>query len=187
MADEEDLGLDDNIEDDGGSSKKKGGAGGFLPSLLKWVAIAVGAIILIVVVVVITMNIMNKNGNGTVSVVPASSEYTGKREDLDWYSSIGSIQASTIDTPSASVVFEVVLGYKKDDKAASTEITRRQIQIKNYLRQFISSKQKTELKGKNTQALEEKLSMEIRNYINDNILQDSKIRDVLFLQLSVAE
>ena len=34
MADEEDLGLDDNIEDDGGSSKKKGGAGGFLPSLL---------------------------------------------------------------------------------------------------------------------------------------------------------
>ena len=184
MADEEDLGLDDGIEDDGGSSKKKGGAGGFLPSLLKWVAIAVGAIILIVVVVVITMNIMNKNGNGTVSVVPASSEYTGKREDLDWYQSIGSIQTSTIDNPPASVVVEVVLGYKTDDKSASTEITKKQIQIKNFLRQYFSSKSKTELKGVRN---EEKLSLEIRNSINDDILQNSKIRDVLFLQLSVVE
>lgn len=184
MADDEDLGLDDNIEDDGGKSKKKGGAGGLLPSLLKWVAIGVGAIILIVVVVIITMNIMNKNGNGTVPVVPATSQYTGTTEDLDWYQAIGQISTQTVDNPPASVMVEVVLGYKTDDKAASTEITKRQIQIKNFLRQYFSSKSKSQLKGVQN---EKKLSMEIRNSINDDILQNSKIRDVLFLQLNVIE
>lgn len=182
MADDEDLGLDDGAEGDGGKSAKKGG-GGIIPTLLKWVAVAVGAIILIVVVVVITMNIMNKNGNGTGSVVPASSEYTSKREELDWYQSIGSIQTTTEDNPPASVIVEVVLGYKSEDKVASTEITKRQIEIKNFLRQYFSTKSKNELHVKD----EEKLRMEIRNSINDNILSNSKIRDVLFMQLNVVE
>ncbi len=184
MADEEDLGLDDGVEDDGGGSKKKGGAGGFLPSLLKWVAIGIGAIILIVVVVVITMNIMNKNGSGTVSVVPASSEYTGKREELDWYTSIGAMTAQSNDNPPAIVRVEVVLGYKTDDKTASTEITKRQIQIKNLLRQYFSEKHKKDLKGIDN---EKNMCIEIRNKINDDILQNSKIRDVLFMTLDVTD
>ena len=184
MADEEDLGLDDGIEEDAGGSKKKGGPGGFLPSLLKWVAIAVGAIILIVVVVVITMNIMNKNGNGSVSVVPTSSEYTTKKEELDWYTSLDQIKTSSSDQKPVSIIAVVVLGYKQDDKTASTEITKKQIEIKSFLRQYLSSKQKSELKGKTN---EEKLCMEIRNSINDDILQNSKIRDVKFLQLEVGD
>ena len=45
----------DGLEDGGTSacSGKKGGMGGALPGLLKWVAIALGAIILIVVIVVV--------------------------------------------------------------------------------------------------------------------------------------
>ena len=119
MATDDDLGLDDN-EDVGASvPQKKGGMGALLPTLLKWIAIIVGAIILIVTVVVITMNIMNKNGSGVSSVLPISSEYNAKREELAWYTSLGTIQTISNDIPAATVIMEIALGYKEDDKAAS--------------------------------------------------------------------
>ncbi|MCQ2612925.1 MAG: flagellar basal body-associated FliL family protein [Treponemataceae bacterium] len=180
MADD-DFGVDENTEE-GAAPAKKGG-GGFLPTLLKYIAIVIGAIVLIVTVVIITMNIMNKNGSGSSTIVPISEEYSVNREELDWYTSIGSITTYTADVPSANVVVEVVLGYKTDDKAASAEITKRQIEIKDYLRRYFSSKSKNELGVKS----EDKLKMEIRNSINDNILSKSKIRDVMFLTLSVVE
>ena len=61
MADEDNV--DDGLgEEEGGSAApaKKGGIGGLLPTLLKYIALALGAIILIVTVVIITMNIMTK-------------------------------------------------------------------------------------------------------------------------------
>jgi len=183
MADDEDYGMDGGGEDAGAAPAKKGGIGGLLPALLKWVAIAIGAIVLIVTVVIITMNIMNKNGSGSANVVPISSEYTSKREELDWYQSIGSISTTTADTPTANVIVEVVLGYKTEDKAASTEITKRQIEIKDFLRRYFSAKSKNELRVQD----EDKLKMEIRNSINDDILTRSKIRDVKFMTLTVIE
>lgn len=183
MADD-DLGLDDN--DGGGvtsAPKKSGGIGALLPTLLKWIAIVVGAIILIVTVVVVTMNIMNKNGSTVSSVIPVSSEYTTKREDLSWYQSLGTTQTTTSDVPAANVIVEVVLGYKEEDKAASAEITKRQIEIKDFLRRYFSSKSKNELRVQD----EDKLRMEIRNAINDDILTNSKIRDVRFMQRTIIE
>ena len=59
-----DDGLDGLDEESSGGSAKKGGIGGLIPSLLKWIAIALGAIILIVVIVVVTMKIVNKGGPG---------------------------------------------------------------------------------------------------------------------------
>ena len=184
MADE-DIDLDDGGEDAGAGSDtgKKGGLGALLPTLLKWVAIVIGAIILIVTVVVITMNIMNKNGNATASVIPVSSEYTSKREELDWYTSIGTIQTTSDDIPPANIIVEVVLGYKTQDKTASTEITRRQIEIKDFLRRYFSAKSKNELRVQD----EDKLRMEIRNAINDDILINSKIRDVRFMTRNIVE
>ncbi|MDE7383725.1 MAG: flagellar basal body protein FliL, partial [Treponemataceae bacterium] len=83
-----DDGLDGLDEESSGGSAKKGGIGGLIPSLLKWIAIALGAIILIVVIVVVTMKIVNKGGQPQV-VVPISDEYTVQREILDWYTSLG--------------------------------------------------------------------------------------------------
>ncbi len=183
MADDEDFGMDGGGEDAGAAPAKKGGIGGLLPTLLKWVAIAIGAIVLIVTVVIITMNIMNKNGSGSANVVPISAEYTSKREELDWYQSIGQISTTTSDTPSANVIVEVVLGYKTEDKAASAEITKRQIEIKDFLRRYFKAKSKNELRVQD----EDKLKMEIRNSINDDILTKSKIRDVKFMTLTVIE
>ena len=154
-----------------------------MPTLLKWIAIVVGAIILIVTVVVVTMNIMNKSGSTVSTVIPVSSEYTTKREDLSWYQALGTTQTTTNDVPPANVIVEVVLGYKEDDKAASAEITKRQIEIKDFLRRYFSSKSKNELRVQD----EDKLRMEIRNAINDDILTTTKIRDVRFLQRTIVE
>jgi flagellar FliL protein len=183
MADE-DSSLDDN--DLGMSSsgdKKKGkGMGGLLPTLLKWIAIVIGSIILIVTVVIITMKVMGTNNTATVAV-PVSPEYTTKRELLSWYNSLGQVKTKTCDEIPASVVVEVVLGYKVDDKTTATEITQRQIEIKDFLRRYFTGKTTDELKPNN----EVKLQMEIRNTINDDILSTSRIKDVKFLQLDVIE
>ncbi len=174
----------DGLEDGGASasSGKKGGMGGALPGLLKWVAIALGAIILIVVIVVVTVNILNKNTTGTPSI-PISDEYVTQREILDWYTSLGAIRTKTSDDISASVVVDIALGYKKDDKATSTEITQRNIELKDFLRRYFTEKTIAELKPQN----EQKLKIELRNAINDEILSTSKIRDISFLQLDVLE
>ena len=151
---------------------KKSGIGGIFPALLKWIAIAIGAIILIVVIVVVTMKIVGGN-NPNPPQLPISDEYTVQREILDWYTSLGAIRTKTSDE----------LGYKKDDKATSTEITQRTIELKDFLRRYFTEKTILELKPQN----EQKLKIELRNSINDEILSNSKIKDISFLQLDVIE
>ena len=177
---DEDLNLDDG--DIGGMSTPKKSGSSFLPTLLKWIAIVVGAIILIVTVVIITNVIMHKN-EPPVTPIANAEEYVSKREVLDWYSSIGSIRTKTKDPLPASVIVEVVLGYKTQDKVTSTEITQRQIEIKDFLRRYFTGKSSVELGHEN----EDALRIEIRNAINDDILSSSKIRDVRFLTLDIIE
>ena len=69
----DDLGNDFETEEAGGSEKKSKGIGGLLPTLLKWVAIVLGAIILIVTVVVITMKFVGGN-TSQQAVIPVSQE-----------------------------------------------------------------------------------------------------------------
>lgn len=177
----ESMDFEDN-ENAGESERKSKGIGGLLPTLLKWVAIILGAIILIVTVVVITMKIVGGN-TSQQAVIPVSQEYGTKREVLDWYTSLGQISTKTSDAIPASVIVEVVLGYKQADKAASTEITQRQIEIKDYLRRYFTELTVEDLRPRN----EEKRRIEIRNAINDDILSSSKIRDVRFLNLQIIE
>lgn len=179
---DEDLNIDDSEIGVSAPVKKNRGVSSFLPTLLKWIAIVIGAIILIVTVVVITMKIMNSNAP-VQTVVPAAEEFTSKREVLDWYSSLGSIRTKTSDVLPVSVIVEVVLGYKSQDKVTSTEITQRQIEIKDFLRRYFTGKTSAELRPNN----EEALRIEIRNAINDDILSSSKIKDVRFLSLEVIE
>ena len=123
-------------------------------------------------------------GNTTQqATIPVSQEYVGKREVLDWYTSLGQVSTKTSDSLPASVIVEVVLGYKKEDKAASTEITSRQIEIKDFLRRYFTEMTVNDLRPKN----EDKRRIEIRNAINDDILSSSKIKDVRFLSLQVIE
>ena len=100
----------------------------------------------------------------------------------EWYQSLPDIRAKTIDPIPASVIVNVVLGYKVDDKVASNELTARKIEIQDYLRKYFSSKKVIELKPQN----EDMLKLEIKNDIND-ILTSSSIKDVRFLKFDVVE
>lgn len=183
MADTDDMGLDDAGGDGGSSSPSKGkGVGGLLPVLLKWVAIALGAIILIGTVSFFVVKLVTKNQT-QVAAVPVTEDVNVNREILDWYTSLGTIRTKTNDANPASVVVEVVLGYKHEDKACSTEITQRNIELKDYLRRCFTGKTVEELKPDQ----EESLQLEIRNYINDSILSSSKIKAVRFMQLDVVQ
>ena len=117
------------------------------------------------------------------SRIPVSQEYVGKREVLDWYTLLGQISTKTNDVLPANVIVEVVLGYGQADKAASTEITQRQTEIKDYLRRYFTALTVEDLRPRN----EEERRIEIKQAINQKILKDSEIRDVRFLSLQIIE
>ena len=180
MADEDsgiDLGEDSETA---AAPAKKGGLVGILPTILKYVALALGAIVLIVTVVIITMNVMGGNKTRQTQV-PISEEYKEYAEELDWYQSLGEIQTRTSDASHASVLVNIFLGYKKEDKVASAEITAQKIPIRDFLRNYFADKSVEDLSPKN----EERLKIEIRNEINDRILNKSKIRKISFDKLQV--
>ena len=180
MADE-DSGIDIGEDSETAAAPaKKGGLGGILPTILKYVALALGAIVLIVTVVIITMNVMGGNKTRQTQV-PISEEYKEYAEELDWYQSLGEIQTRTSDASHASVLVNIFLGYRKEDKVASAEITAQKIPIRDFLRNYFADKSVEELSPKN----EERLKIEIRNEINDRILNKSKIRKISFDKLQV--
>ena len=96
---------------------------------------------------------------------------------------MGQIATRTNDAIPASVIVEVVLGYKQADTAASTEITQRQTEIKDYLRRYFTALTVEDLRPRN----EETRRIEIKKAINQKILKDSEIRDVRFLSLQIIE
>lgn len=178
MDDQDDINLEGGDSGSGEAGAKKGS--GMLPQLLKWVGIVLGALIFIITVVVITVNIMGGSGKNQTAI-PTSEEYTGLREVLQWWQAVGVIKTKTSDAIPASVVVDMAFGYPLEDKATPAELSSRLVELKDYLRSFFNRKTVAELKN------EEKIKIEIRNAINDNILSKSKIRDVRFTQYEIVE
>ncbi len=182
MADDnaaDDLGGGD-LGGDSGAPKKGGGLKGALPALLKWILIALAAVIFIVTVVFITVKLVVGKGNSQTAI-PVGVEFTTAREDYDWYSSLDQVSTQTSDVPPASVMVRVVLGYKKDDKQAASEITARRVEIIDFLRRYFSTKTVEDLRPEN----EEVLKQQIRDQINDDILSNARIRSVMFTEKNV--
>ncbi|HAK69661.1 MAG TPA: flagellar basal body protein FliL [Treponema sp.] len=183
MADDNDAGDIGGLDEGTEPAKKGGGLKGAFPQLLKWILIGLAAVIFIVTVVVVTVKIVGGNGKGQTENFTVGSIYTTKREIYDWYTSLDQIRTNTDEEIPASVVVQVALGYKKDDKAASTEITSRRIEITDFLRRFFSEQTSNDLKPQN----EEILRQNIRDQINDEILSDTSIKDVRFTTLDVVQ
>ena len=80
-----------------------------------------------------------------------------------------------------TVIVNVELGYPQNDKTTSQELTARLVELKDFLRGYFQSKTIAELKQ------EEKIKIEIRNQINDNILSKSKVKAVAFTQYDIIE
>lgn len=178
MSDQDDINLE------GGEAGAAEGGGknltALVPQLLKWVAIVLGSLIFIVTVVVITVSIMGGSGKNQTAI-PLSEDYVGVREVLQWYQAIGSIQTRTSDAIPASVMVDIALGFAFEDKTTPAELSSRLVELKDFLRSYFHNKTVAELRN------EEKIKIEIRNAINDNILAKSKIKDVRFTKYEIVE
>jgi len=175
MDDQDDINLEGGDAGSGDGGKK---GSGMLPQLLKWVAIVLGALIFIITIVVVTVNIMGGSGKSQTAI-PVSEEYVGLREVFSWYQAVGVIKTKSKDELPASVIVELALGYTIDDKATPAELSSRIVELKDFLRSFFTQKTAAELQD------EDKIKLEIKNAINDNILSKSKIKDVRFTQYDI--
>ena len=120
-----------------------------------------------------------------VTAIPSSEEYVSwQREIYDWYTSLGIIQTTTSDNPPATVRVDIALVFQKDDNATSSEINKRTVEIKAFLRRYFSGKTAAELRNPNNEDI---LENEIKNGLNDKIFSSNRIRDVVFQQKDVIE
>jgi flagellar FliL protein len=184
MADNNDE-LDlDGSESTGGDStpKKASGLTALLPNLLKFIAIGLGALIFIVTVSVITYRILSGSGK-TQTAVTETDPYTGKRPQYSWFTTIGVIRTRTKDPTPYSVVVNLIIGYDMNDKNGQTELTNRLYELKDFVRNFFSTKTAAELKAEN----EIGLKQQIKELLNTTILENIKAREILFQQLDVVE
>lgn len=164
------------------SPKKTSGLAALLPNLLKFAAIGLGALIFIVTVSVITYRILNSSGKAQTTNL-AVEEYQPKKPQLSWFTTIGVIRTRTSDPTPYSVVVNVILGYDLDSKVSQNELTNRLYELKDFIRNFFSLKTAAELQSNN----EAQLKIEMREMLNTQLLQDTKVREILFQQLDVVE
>jgi flagellar FliL protein len=183
--------MSDDIDDIGGEEggegvaapKKASGLAALLPNLFKFIAIGLGALIFIVTVAVITFNIMNKGGKSQSAVTDPTSPYVGKRPEYANYTLIGQVSTRTRDRTLTNVTVEMVLQYDLNNAAAQTELTARQYDLRDFVRNYFSSKYAEEL----TPEHEERLKRDIQETLNTRYLDTAKIRNVLFLKLDMME
>jgi len=188
MSDSDELDMDDGEAPDASAGKsKKGGGGGalgaLLPTILKFAAIGIGALIFIVTVSVITYNIMNKGGKTQTVTTDPTSPYVGKRPNYDMYTQIGSITTKTRDATNYSVTVVMNLGYDQGDLVAYSELSSRQYELRDFVRNYFTSKYAAELEPEN----EARLKQDIKEILNTRFLDTAKIRLVLFDRLDVME
>ena len=164
------------------SKKKAAGLIAFLPHVLKFVAIGLGALILIVTVVVITYNILNKGGRSQ-TVVPENSPYIGSRPQYSMFSAIGMIRTRTKDPTPYAVVVDMIIGYDLNNAQAATELTGRLYELRDFVRSYFGSKYVEELQPEN----EARLKQEIIELLNTRVLNTAKVRTILFNQLDAME
>jgi len=185
MSDSDELDIDGGEAPDAGISKKKSGGalGALLPTILKFAAIGIGALIFIVTVAVITYNIMNKGGKTQTVVTDPSGPYIGKRPTYGMYTGIGPITTKTKDTANHTVTVVMNLGYDTEDVAASSELSSRQYELRDFVRSYFTGKYAAELQPEN----EARLKQEIKDILNTRFLDTGKVRLVLFDKLDVME
>jgi len=162
--------------------KAKGPGPGIL-KILTIIGIAIGAVGLIVTVVVITVNHMNQQGKPATEIT-TSDEYGDVPTPIYQYSTlIGEIRTRTNDVEPASVVAKITIGLDANDKETPTELTARQYQIRDMLRQYFSSKSASEL-GPTSEAT---VKEEIKEKLNNMLTKNGAIKEVLFESFTVIQ
>lgn len=169
---------DDDVGADVVQKPKRGG--GLIATIIKWVAVVIGALIVVVTVVVITVKIMGAGGSSQTNF-PTSEEFRDKRDPLQYSQIIEALRVHTADNVSASLMVQVAFGYTSNDKSTPQELSARKVEITDFLRSYFQSKTVAELKQ------EDKIKIEIRNEMNDNVLTRNKVKDVRFTKYEIVE
>ena len=183
MSDADDLDLDGSDSTPESSTRARSGLMALLPRLLRFVAIGLGALIFIVTVAVITYSIMSRGGRSQSAVADPASPYIGKRPEYSMFTSISLVRTRTKDTTPYSVAVDMVIGYDANDKNAQTELTSRLYELRDFVRSYFSGKYRAELLPEN----ETRIKAEIIELLNTRVLNNSKVRIILFNQLDVME
>jgi flagellar FliL protein len=186
MSDSDELDMDEGESPDasvGGKRKKGGALGALLPTILKFAAIGIGALIFIVTVSVITYSLMSKGGKSQTVVTDPNGPYMGTRPNYAWYTNIGSVTTKTRDATSYTVTVVINLGYDQEDLAASSELSQRQYELRDFVRHYFTGKYAEEPQPEN----EARLKQDIKEILNTRFLDTAKIRLVAFDRLDVME
>jgi len=185
MSDSDDIDLDGGDAPESSSAQKKrgGGLGNLLPTILKFVAIGVGALVFIVTVSVITYNIMNKGGKSQTVISDPSSPYVGTRPQYSYYDALGKITVKTRDPVGSSVAVEMIIGYNLNDSDANLELISRKYELLDFMRRYFSGKYAAELAPER----EEELKRDIREQLNTRFLDTARAQLILFKELAVMD
>ncbi|GHU81182.1 flagellar basal body protein FliL [Spirochaetia bacterium] len=184
MADAEDIDLESGGDPAGeadASSKKTSGLAGLLPTILKFGAIGLGALIFIVTVAVITFNILNNRGDSQ-TVISETSPYIGARPQYSTFALIGQVSTRTRDQ-AHTVVVDMIIGYPLNDNASQTELIARVVELQDFTRNYFSGKYAEELQPEN----EPRLKQEIRELLNTRYLEIAKVREIYFKKFDLME
>ncbi|GMO23358.1 MAG: hypothetical protein Ta2B_02540 [Termitinemataceae bacterium] len=183
MSDSADAELNDEgvgeAEGGEGAGKKKGG-GGMLPTLLKFAAIGLGAILLIVTVSIIVVKQMNKGGK-SATVVPQTDSYVAIKPQYAMFTLIGSVSTSTKDPTPYNVSVKMIIGYDLNDNTSNTELVARQYELRDFVRRYFSRKYAAELSPDN----EVRIKNEIKELLNTTVLEKARARQILFDEFAV--
>jgi flagellar FliL protein len=183
MSDSDELDLDGGeVPGSDSSPKKASGLGALLPTILKFAAIGLAAVIFIVTVVIITVRVINGGGKSQTITDPMDP-YVGKRPEYQAFTLIGPVTTRTRDKTNFSVTVDMIIQYDMNDNAAQTELTSRQYELRDFVRNHFSGKYAEELQPEN----EARLKQEIREILNTRFLDTAKCRNILFNKLDVME
>jgi len=181
---------DDKKDDDGLEPDEGGDAGpaagkkkiGFLPALLKFVAIGLGALVFIVTVCVITFRVMNSGGKNQ-TMAPESSAYVATKPVYQYFTLLDEISTRTSDVTPYTVAVKVNFGFDEKDTTTQTELTGRRYELQDYLRNYFRQKSVEDLRPEN----EARLKNEIKEQLNTTKLDKARVREVFFDKLDIVE
>ena len=180
MSDEEGF-LDESVT--GEEEQPARAKTGFLPAIvitiLKWVAIALGAIIFVVTVVIITNRVTGR-GREAAGIPPYSPEYEQEDIELEYFNTdLDNIRGTTADDPPVSFLASVTVGYPVGKTVVQTELVSKKEIIRNMMLKHFGSKKSNELVTKSFKELES----ELKTLINTEIMRKGQIVRVLIMEL----
>jgi flagellar protein FliL len=183
--------MSDNVDDqemsfaegeaEAAPAAKAKGAGPGIARILMIVGIGLGAVIFIVTVVVITVSIVNKQGKPATTMTK-SEIYQAATPIYQYVGTIGDIRTRTSDKEPSSVSIKIEIGLDKEDKDTPVDINARMPQIRDWLRQYFTSKFAEDLTAEKEPIIKDDLKENL-----NRILSKPTIKEILFDSFNVVK